>query len=201
MAAAGCPPHIVLRVRSPAGTFRIRRMIFDIPGQLVVAADAVATPANCAIRPVTGPSDCVMMSEANGISLGDKADADVRKEYGIYLRPGLRAYLNCVSQKLAEASHCPDLAYHFAAVSGAAINAAALPGGNVCVTRDIVPCLGTRGDSRTRRNNSTYCKEPRQFASLFRQSPVGENATGYRRLKDAYPRGEPVPGQMLRIVE
>jgi predicted Zn-dependent protease len=40
------------------------------------------------------------------------------------------------------------------------------------------------------------------FASLAHGSPLGRNAEGYLRLMNgAYPRGEPAPGQTLKVVE
>ncbi|HSD61589.1 MAG TPA: M48 family metalloprotease, partial [Burkholderiales bacterium] len=75
-----------------------------------------------------------------------KADAEVRKEYGIYEDPELQAYVSRVGQKLARASHRPGISYTFVVVDSPEINAFALPGGYVYVTRGILAYLGSEAE-------------------------------------------------------
>jgi predicted Zn-dependent protease len=117
-----------------------------VSGKLAFALSAAVLLASCATNPVTGHSDFVMMSQADEISLGRKADAEVRKEYGVYQDPELQAYVNRVGQKLAKASHRPTIAYRFTVVDSSEINAFALPGGYVYVTRGILPYLGSEAE-------------------------------------------------------
>jgi predicted Zn-dependent protease len=48
----------------------------------------------CATNPVSGNPNFVVMSEAQEISLGRSADADVRKQYRVYDSPELQEYVN-----------------------------------------------------------------------------------------------------------
>lgn len=102
--------------------------------------------AGCAQNPVSGKQDFVMMSEAQEISLGAKEDANVRKRYKVYEAPALQDYVNSVGQKIARKSHRPNLRYHFTVLDTSEINAFALPGGHVYVTRGILAYLNSEAE-------------------------------------------------------
>lgn len=121
-------------------------MKFGLPEKLAVTVAAAALLANCATNPVTGRSDFVLMSEAEELNLGKQADAEVRQEYGVYGDTELQSYLNRIGRKLAQASHRPGIGYHFVVVDSPEINAFALPGGYVYVTRGILPYLGSEAE-------------------------------------------------------
>lgn len=104
------------------------------------------TLGGCAQNPVTGRQDFVMMSEAQEISLGRQADAQVRKQYKVYPNPALQAYVNRVGQNLAQHSHRNTLRYHFTVVDSPEINAFALPGGYVYITRGIMAYLNSEAE-------------------------------------------------------
>ena len=86
------------------------------------------------------------MSEAQEISLGRSADADVRKQYKVYESAPLQDYVNSVGQKIAQHSHRPNLQYHFTVLDTPEINAFALPGGYVYVTRGILAYLNSEAE-------------------------------------------------------
>ncbi|MBU0689405.1 MAG: M48 family metalloprotease [Gammaproteobacteria bacterium] len=100
----------------------------------------------CAQNPVTGQQDFVMMSEAQEINLGRQADADVRKQYKVYPNPALQAYVDRVGQNLATHSHRNNLRYRFTVLDSPEINAFALPGGYVYITRGIMAYLNSEAE-------------------------------------------------------
>jgi predicted Zn-dependent protease len=102
--------------------------------------------AGCAQNPVTGQQDFVMMSEAQEISLGRQADADVRKQYKVYPNPALQTYVDRVGQNLAKHSHRSNLRYRFTVLDSPEINAFALPGGYVYITRGIMAYLNSEAE-------------------------------------------------------
>lgn len=110
---------------------------------LVISALALA---GCAQNPVTGQQDFVMMSEAQEISLGRQADADVRKQYKVYPNPALQAYVDRVGQNLAKHSHRSNLRYRFTVLDSPEINAFALPGGYIYITRGIMAYLNSEAE-------------------------------------------------------
>ena len=81
------------------------------------------------------------MSESQEIALGQQMDAEVRREMGVYNDPELQRYVEGVGTKLARASQRPELPWHFTVVDEPAVNAFALPGGYIYVTRGILPFL------------------------------------------------------------
>jgi predicted Zn-dependent protease len=95
----------------------------------------------CATNPATGKSEFSLMSEAQEIQLGQQSDAEVRNEMGVYNDPELQRYVESVGMKLARASERPNLPWHFTVVDSPAVNAFALPGGYIYITRGIMPFL------------------------------------------------------------
>ena len=87
-----------------------------------------------------------MMSEAQEISLGRSANADVFKQYKMYDSPALQDYVDSVGQKIAQHSHRPNLHYHFTVLDTPEINAFALPGGYVYITRGILAYLNSEAE-------------------------------------------------------
>jgi predicted Zn-dependent protease len=59
----------------------------------------------------------------------------------VYNDPELQRYVESVGMKLARASQRPNLPWHFTVVDEPAVNAFALPGGYIYVTRGILPFL------------------------------------------------------------
>lgn len=108
---------------------------------VVVAALVGVLGGACATNPVTGKKQVSMMSEAEELTIGKEQDAEVRREMGVYDDAALQRYVDSVGQKLASGSHRPNLPWSFTVVDSQAVNAFALPGGYVYITRGILPYL------------------------------------------------------------
>lgn len=102
--------------------------------------------ANCAINPVTGNSNLALVSESEEIRIGSREDTKVRQQYGVYDNPALQQYVNDIGQRLVKASHRPQLEYHFLVVDSPDINAFALPGGYIYITRGILAYLNSEAE-------------------------------------------------------
>jgi len=100
----------------------------------------------CAVNPVTGTQDFVLMSESEEISLGHKYHQEIIKEMPVYPDQELAAYVNEVGQRVAKASHRPDLDYHFTVLDSTQVNAFALPGGYVYITRGLLAYLNSEAE-------------------------------------------------------
>jgi predicted Zn-dependent protease len=116
------------------------------PGLLAVIVGFGLWTAACATNPVTGKREFVFMSEPQEITLGQQADAEIRQQMGVYDDPALIGYVEEVGYALAEASHRPELPWTFAIVDSPAINAFALPGGYIYLTRGIMAYLGDEAE-------------------------------------------------------
>ncbi|HBU28662.1 MAG TPA: peptidase M48 Ste24p [Thiobacillus sp.] len=86
------------------------------------------------------------MSEQQEIQMGAEAHQDVLKEYAALPNPGLQTYVNEVGQRLAKQSHRPNLPWHFTVVDSPDVNAFALPGGYVYITRGLMAYLNSEAE-------------------------------------------------------
>lgn len=109
------------------------------PRALTVIAIVVAF--GCATNPATGRRQLILMSEAEELQIGKQSDAEIRKEMGLYPDENLQRYVSSVGMKLVASAHRPKLPWSFAVVDEPAVNAFALPGGYIYVTRGILPFL------------------------------------------------------------
>ncbi len=100
----------------------------------------------CATNPATGASDVVLMSEQQELALGRQTDPKVREQYGVYPLPALQAYVQQVGEQLAAHSHRPNLIYRFTVLDSAEVNAFALPGGYIYITRGILAYLNSEAE-------------------------------------------------------
>ncbi len=98
------------------------------------------------VNPVTGQAERSVMSEADEAAEGQKAHAQVLQEYGVLNNPKLQAYVNDLGQRLAKLSHRNQLKWTFTVLDSPEINAFALPGGYVYVTRGIMAYMDDEAD-------------------------------------------------------
>jgi predicted Zn-dependent protease len=107
---------------------------------LSLVACAVFASA-CATNPVSGKKQVSLLSEAEEQAIGQQQDAEIRSQMGVYDDRGLEQYVNEIGQELARHSHRPNLPWTFTIVDSPVINAFALPGGYVYITRGILAYL------------------------------------------------------------
>ena len=100
----------------------------------------------CAVNPVTGQSDFVLMSEDEEISIGRKYHAQILKEYGRYDDPELQSYVQRVGEALGTKSHRSNLLYRFTVLDSQEVNAFALPGGYIYITRGLMSYLNSEAE-------------------------------------------------------
>jgi len=98
----------------------------------------VALIAGCVRNPATGKSELMLVSESQEIQLGQQADSEVIQSIGLYPDPALQSYVSDLGKKLAATSERPNLPWTFRVVDDPAVNAFAIPGGFVYVTRGIL---------------------------------------------------------------
>jgi predicted Zn-dependent protease len=106
----------------------------------------LALVAACATNPVTGEREFTLMSESQEIAMGRESDVQVRAEMGVYNDPALAKYVSDIGLRLAKISERPNLPWQFTVVDQPAINAFALPGGFIYITRGILPFLDTEAE-------------------------------------------------------
>ncbi len=100
----------------------------------------------CASNPVTGRREVSLISEAEEIEIGRRGDAEIRREMGVYDDAELQRYVSGIGERIAGVSHRPNLPWTFTVLDDQAVNAFALPGGFVYVTRGLLAHLGDEAE-------------------------------------------------------
>jgi predicted Zn-dependent protease len=114
--------------------------------RLLCVVAACAASAACVRNPATGNLQLNLISESQEIELGKQAAQEVEQSIGLYKDPKLEAYVASLGQALSQKTNRPNLPWQFHVVEDAAVNAFALPGGPVYVTRGILGTLMTEAE-------------------------------------------------------
>ena len=112
----------------------------------LLAASLLAACGTQVVNPVTGKTERTVMDEPAEIAEGAKGHKEVLKEYGAYDNPKLQTYVDDLGQRLASQSQRANLKWTFTVLDSSEINAFALPGGYVYVTRGIMAYLDSEAE-------------------------------------------------------
>ncbi len=115
-----------------------------LPAALVAAL--LCACGTAVVNPVSGETEMSAMSEEQEVAEGAKAHQQVLKEYSVYDNKPVQDYVNALGQRLAAQSHRANLQWHFTVLDSPEINAFALPGGYVYVTRGIMAYMESEAD-------------------------------------------------------
>jgi predicted Zn-dependent protease len=125
-----------------------RRAVLPLSSLLFAGALTLA-PMGCARNPVTGKNELSLVSESQEIQMGKEAAAQVQQSIGYYNDPALQAYVSGIGMKMAKASERPNLPWEFHVVNDASVNAFALPGGFIFVTRGLMTAINDEAELAT----------------------------------------------------
>ena len=104
----------------------------------VASCALLALILGCATNPVSGKREFSLVSPELEIQMGREGHPAVLAEFGAYQDRELQAYVDSVGQALARESHLPNLEWHFTLLDDPVVNAFALPGGYIYITRGIL---------------------------------------------------------------
>jgi predicted Zn-dependent protease len=103
--------------------------------------------ASCATNPVTGRREFMVVSEQQEQALGDQAHPQVIEQFGIYdEKPELNRMVDQIGRQVAAVSDRPDLKWRFTLLDTPMVNAMALPGGYIYVTRGILERMNSEDE-------------------------------------------------------
>ncbi len=111
---------------------------------MVVCACVVASA--CARNPVTGKRQLALISERQEIELGQQARPEIAASVGLYPDKELQGYVARVGMALAKDSERPGIPWSFEVLDDASVNAFALPGGPVFITRGLLTHLNSEAE-------------------------------------------------------
>lgn len=102
--------------------------------------------SGCSVNPATGRNQLNFFGEEAELEMGREADAEILASVGLYDDPLLQDYIQDLGWEIAAASERPHLPWSFKILDDPAVNAFALPGGYVYVTRGLMTHLGSEAE-------------------------------------------------------
>ena len=94
--------------------------------------------ASCVVNPATGSRQLTLMTEGQEIQMGLDSDPGIVASMGLYPDQELQDYVQRLGMELAARSERPNLPWTFRVLDDPLVNAFALPGGFIYVTRGIL---------------------------------------------------------------
>ncbi len=111
-----------------------------------VALLSLGLLASCATNPATGKSQFMLVSEGQEAAMGKEADEQFHGMYGDFPDRNVQTYVESVARPLAAVSERPGLPWTFRVVDDPQVNAFALPGGYIYVTRGILAHMNSEAE-------------------------------------------------------
>jgi predicted Zn-dependent protease len=111
------------------------------PGFLLLAA-AVSAPG-CATNPATGERQLSLISESQEIQMGRENDPLISAQMGLYPDDALQRYVAGLGAQIAARTERPTLPWTFRVIDDPVVNAFAVPGGFIYVTRGLMAYLSS----------------------------------------------------------
>ncbi|MBN2637280.1 MAG: M48 family metalloprotease [Prolixibacteraceae bacterium] len=93
---------------------------------------------SCAINPVTGKKQIMLLSESQEAAMGAEYDPQVVATFGLYENEPLTRLLNEKAAEMGKISHRPNVNYQVKILDSPVVNAFAVPGGYIYFTRGIL---------------------------------------------------------------
>ena len=127
------------------------RSAVEIPAAARAAAVLLLATlvATCATNPVTGKRELSFVSESQEISMGREYAGQVAQEMGVYPDSAVQGYVSTLGRELAVNTERPRLPWTFTVMDDPTVNAFALPGGYIFVTRGILTHMNSEAELAT----------------------------------------------------
>ena len=178
---------------------QLKRMILYL-----FAASTLLLQGACVRNPVTGNRQLALISTSQEIGIGKESHPEIIAEYGAVEEPALQEYFSRIGHEIAGISHRPDLPWTFTVLDSSVVNAFAVPGGFIYLTRGILAYMNNEAEMAgvlgheighvTARHSVTQISQQQLFglglglgsifSSRFRQmSSLAETGLGILMLK------------------
>ena len=97
--------------------------------------------SGCETNPATGENEFLLLSTEEQRQLGAEADAQIVSEFGVYDDPAIQSWVERIGREVLAHSNDTRFEYTFRVLDSEVINAFALPGGYIYVTRGLLAYL------------------------------------------------------------
>ncbi|MDX2223470.1 MAG: M48 family metalloprotease, partial [Rhodospirillaceae bacterium] len=138
-----------MRMCLPCDTHRglnRRDVLARLAAGSALACGCVAV-SGCTTNPATGGQMLGLSSVQDDVRQGTQAYPELIKAFGgAYGTDSLQSYVTDVGRRVAATTELPDLPYEFTVLNSPIINAMALPGGKIAITRGLLALAGTEAE-------------------------------------------------------
>ncbi len=124
----------------------MKENVSRLPRALRAAAALLVVIAGCARNPVTGKNELSLVSESQEISMGQEGAKEVAASIGVVEDQALQSYVSSLGMTIARNSERPQLPWSYTVIEDPVVNAFALPGGPVFVTRGILAHMNSEAE-------------------------------------------------------
>lgn len=144
----------------------------------------VLLAAACSFNPATGRLQLTTVSEGQEVALGQENDAQVVAALGLYEDERLSAMVTAVGNELAAQTERPGLPWTFRVLDDPTVNAFALPGGYVYVTRGLLVHLQSEQELAAVLGHEIGHVTARHGVVQLRKTKVAAASVGVFRIID-----------------
>jgi predicted Zn-dependent protease len=115
--------------------------------RIIAAASSLALFSACAVNPVTGDRELILVSAEDEVAMGVQNYIPMQQSQGgpYDIDPALTEYVQSVGNRLAKVSDSP-LPYEFTVLNNSVPNAWALPGGKIAINRGLLTELESEAE-------------------------------------------------------
>jgi len=133
----------------------------------------------CVRNPATGKLQLNLLSESQEVELGKQAKQEAEQAYGVYQeKPQLNGYVEGIGKQLAARSERPNLPWSYEIVDDSSVNAFALPGGPIFITRGILAHLNSEAQMAAVLGHETGHVAARHSANQLSKQQVAQLGLG-----------------------
>jgi predicted Zn-dependent protease len=144
----------------------------------VIALAGITATTGCAVNPVTGQRQFVLISEAQEIEMGRQVAAEAAAAMGLVDDPALQSYISELGLRMARTSERPDLPWSFQVVDDPTPNAFAAPGGFIFLTRGLLAMMRNEAELMGVLGHEIGHVTARHSVQMLSQAQLGQLVLG-----------------------
>ncbi|MBI10345.1 MAG: peptidase M48 [Rhodospirillaceae bacterium] len=113
----------------------------------LTACGLAAGLSGCAVNPATGERDLILVNPSEEKQIGLKEHPKILAQFGgVYDDPNTTGYVASIGERLAATTETPSLGFTFTLLNSPIVNAFALPGGFVYISRGLMALAGDEAE-------------------------------------------------------
>jgi predicted Zn-dependent protease len=103
--------------------------------------------AACSTNPATGQRNFNIVSESQEIAIGQQSHPEILRQFGVYReKPELTQLVDRIGKRIAAESERPNLPWTFTVLDTPMVNAMAVPGGFIYITRGMLERINSEDE-------------------------------------------------------